>query len=99
MDRQNRPRFNPKQSRPPWRRNPSGPGGQRFSRPDNRPPQKSADEEAFQAKTSIDPRTWLALEKGSSALTVRAMDILCPIGKGQRGLIVSPPKAGKTTFL
>jgi len=30
---------------------------------------------------------------------MRAMDLLCPIGKGQRGLIVSPPKAGKTTFL
>lgn len=99
LDRQNRPRFNPKQSRRPWRQFSSGPGGQRFARPDNRPPQKSADEEAFQAKTSIDPRIWLPLEKGSSELTARGIDILCPIGKGQRGLIVSPPKAGKTTFL
>jgi len=60
---------------------------------------KSADEEKFLGKTSIDPRARLQLEKGSSELTVRAMDIICPIGKGQRGLIVSPPKAGKTTFL
>jgi transcription termination factor Rho len=62
-------------------------------------PSKNADEEKFVSKTSIDPRSRLQLEKGSSELTVRAMDILCPIGKGQRGLIVSPPKAGKTTFL
>jgi transcription termination factor Rho len=60
---------------------------------------KSADEEAFLSKTSIDPRVRLQLEKGSSELTMRAMDLVCPIGKGQRGLIVSPPKAGKTTFL
>lgn len=99
MDRQYRPRFNPKSSRPPWRHSSSGPGGRQFSRPDNRPPQKSADEESFLSKTSIDPRVFLPLGKGSSELTVRAMDILCPIGKGQRGLIVSPPKAGKTTFL
>ena len=99
MDRQYRPRFNPRPSRRPWRNSPSGPGGRHFSRPDNRAPQKSADEEAFLSKTSIDPRVWLPLERGSSELTARAIDILCPIGKGQRGLIVSPPKAGKTTFL
>jgi transcription termination factor Rho len=99
LDNQYRPRFNPKQSRQPWRRSSSGPGGQHFSRPENRTPQKSADEESFLSKTSIDPRIWLPLERGSSELTARAIDILCPVGKGQRGLIVSPPKAGKTTFL
>lgn len=72
-------------------------GGQRFSGPPT--PQKNAEDEAFLAKTSIDPRVRLQLEKGSSELTVRALDLICPIGKGQRGLIVSPPKAGKTTFL
>jgi transcription termination factor Rho len=41
----------------------------------------------------------LRLEDGSSDLCARALDIVCPIGKGQRGLIVSPPKAGKTTLL
>src|SRR5471032_2588924 len=62
-------------------------------------PHKTPAEESFLSKTSIDPRVRLRLETGSSDLTMRAMDLLCPIGKGQRGLIVSPPKAGKTTFL
>ena len=79
------------------RRHFGGPGpGQRNH---SAPPSRSADEEKFLAKTSIDPRVRLQLEKGSSELCARAMDIICPIGKGQRGLIVSPPKAGKTTFL
>ena len=100
MDRQYRPRFHKNQSRRPWRRPPNGPGGFRFGRPErDHHPAKSPDEEAFLAKTSIDPRVRLELEKGSSELTMRAMDLICPIGKGQRGLIVSPPKAGKTTFL
>ncbi len=100
LDKQYRPRFNDKQSRPPWRRSPQGSGRGHFGRPDrDRPPMKSPEEESFLSKTSIDPRVRLQLEKGSSELTVRAMDIVCPIGKGQRGLIVSPPKAGKTTFL
>lgn len=60
---------------------------------------KTAEEESFLSKTSIDPNQRLRLEAGSSEPTVRAMDLVCPIGKGQRGLIVSPPKAGKTTFL
>src|ERR1043166_6563899 len=47
----------------------------------------------------MDARVRLRLEEGSKELTMRAMDLICPIGKGQRGLIVSPPKAGKTTFL
>lgn len=80
------------------------PRNRRFQRDHGRPhfngaPQKSAAEESFLSKTSIDPRSRLRLEGGSSDLTMRAMDLLCPIGKGQRGLIVSPPKAGKTTFL
>src|SRR5437773_5374035 len=82
-------------------RRPHQPGGGRYGRPDRRDasPPRSPDEEAFLSKTSIDPRVRLELEKGSSELTMRAMDLICPIGKGQRGLIVSPPKAGKTTFL
>ena len=57
------------------------------------------EKEQFLAKTCIDPRERLVLEKGSTHLCARAIDLICPIGKGQRGLIVSPPKAGKTTFL
>ncbi|MBI5623684.1 MAG: transcription termination factor Rho [Elusimicrobia bacterium] len=56
-------------------------------------------EKLFTSKTPIDPREWICLEKGSSDPCMRAVDILCPVGKGTRGLIVSPPKAGKTTFL
>jgi transcription termination factor Rho len=81
-------------------------GGRFFQRPrsnnfsnQSRPPQRNAAEESFLSKTSIDPRTPLMLEKGSSDLCARAIDLLSPIGKGQRGLIVSPPKSGKTTFL
>jgi transcription termination factor Rho len=79
----------------------NSPGGNRFNRQDRQggPPQKTADEELFLSKTSIDPRSALILEKGSSDLVARALDLICPIGKGQRGLIVSPPKAGKTTIL
>ena len=50
-------------------------------------------------KTPVDPREWIRLEKGSTDPSMRALDLLCPVGKGTRGLIVSPPKAGKTTFL
>ena len=56
-------------------------------------------ETLFQNKTAIDPLEWLCLEKGSTDISMRAVDIVTPIGKGQRGLIVSPPKAGKTTLL
>jgi len=71
-----------------------------FRRPQHNPSQKRDEAEvSFLSKVSIDPAPWLELEKGSSEPTTRAIDILCPIGKGQRGLIVSPPKSGKTTFL
>lgn len=53
----------------------------------------------FFASTAIDPSPRIQLEKGSSELTMRAMDLICPIGMGQRGLIVAPPGSGKTTFL
>ncbi len=53
----------------------------------------------FFAGTPIDPTPRMRLEDGSSELTMRAMDIICPIGMGQRGLIVAPPGSGKTTFL
>jgi transcription termination factor Rho len=51
------------------------------------------------AGTPIDPSPRIRLEAGSQELTMRAMDLICPIGMGQRGLIVSPPGSGKTTFL
>ncbi len=51
------------------------------------------------AGTAIDPSPRIRLEDGSPELTMRAMDLICPIGMGQRGLIVAPPGSGKTTFL
>src|ERR1700677_3834244 len=53
----------------------------------------------FLAGTPIDPSPRIRLEAGSQELTVRALDLICPIGMGQRGLIVAPPGSGKTTFL
>ncbi|MGN0072650.1 MAG: transcription termination factor Rho [Coriobacteriales bacterium] len=53
----------------------------------------------FSNLTPVYPDERLVMEHGSSALTARAIDLVAPIGKGQRGLIVSPPKAGKTTVL
>ncbi len=53
----------------------------------------------FDDLTPIYPNTLLRLETGQLPLSTRIMDLLCPIGFGQRGLIVSPPKAGKTTIL
>ncbi len=56
-------------------------------------------ERAFLAGTAVDPHPRIRLESGSSETTMRAMDLICPVGMGQRGLIVAPPGAGKTTFL
>lgn len=53
----------------------------------------------LQSQVSIDPFEKLKLETKPEILTMRALDMLTPIGRGQRCLIVSPPKAGKTTIL
>jgi len=53
----------------------------------------------LQRQTSIDPFDRIALETTPQGFTTRALDLLTPIGKGQRCLIVAPPKAGKTTLL
>ena len=53
----------------------------------------------FSDLTPIYPNEPLKMEHGKDSITGRAIDIVSPIGKGQRGLIVSPPKAGKTTIL
>ncbi len=56
-------------------------------------------ESAFLSGTAVDPSPRILLENGSKQLTMRAMDLIAPIGMGQRGLIVAPPGSGKTTFL
>ena len=53
----------------------------------------------FDALTPIFPHEQLKLESEPANVTQRLIDLVAPIGKGQRGLIVSPPKAGKTTIL
>ncbi len=53
----------------------------------------------FDKLTPIFPNEQLKLEMGARVLSNRLIDVLSPIGRGQRGLIVSPPKAGKTTVL
>ncbi len=53
----------------------------------------------FEQLTPLYPQERLRLETEDHDTAARIMDIMCPIGKGQRGLIVSPPKAGKTTIL
>ena len=53
----------------------------------------------FRDLTPIYPDQRLLMEHGRESITGRAIDLVAPIGKGQRGLIVSPPKAGKTTVL
>jgi len=53
----------------------------------------------FTQLTTVTPDEWLKLEKKDGAMTNRMVDIFCPIGKGQRGLVVAPPRTGKTTLL
>ncbi len=53
----------------------------------------------FQQLTPLHPNEQLVLEHHPEELSTRMIDLFAPIGKGQRGLIVSPPKAGKTTLL
>jgi transcription termination factor Rho len=53
----------------------------------------------FQSQTSINPLERLKMTMGPDDLTGRTLDLIVPMGKGQRGLIISPPKAGKTSLL
>lgn len=53
----------------------------------------------FETLTPIFPNERISLETNHSELSTRLLDLIAPIGKGQRGMIVAPPKAGKTTFL
>ncbi len=53
----------------------------------------------FTALTTISPEQHLKVEMKDGRMTTRAVDLFCPIGKGTRGLIVAPPRTGKTTLL
>ncbi len=62
-------------------------------------PDESRRRANFRDLTPLHPSELLSLEHEPTDISTRIIDLFCPIGKGQRGLIVSPPKAGKTTLL
>lgn len=65
----------------------------------NMDPEAARNRKHFDDLTPIYPNEQMILETGSDNFAARMIDLISPIGKGQRGLIVSPPKAGKTTLL
>ncbi len=62
-------------------------------------PEVAAKRPSFEDLTPVFPDERIKLEYPGVASSMRIMDLMCPVGKGQRGMIVSPPKAGKTTLL
>lgn len=62
-------------------------------------PEEAARRRNFEDMTPIFPNERLHLEYPGASVAMRIMDLISPVGKGQRGMIVSPPKAGKTTLL
>ncbi len=62
-------------------------------------PEEASRRRSFEDMTPIFPDEKLRLEMPGASIAMRIMDLICPVGKGQRGMIVSPPKAGKTTLL
>lgn len=62
-------------------------------------PDRYASTRAFDDLTAIDPHERIRLEVGPEPMGMRVMDLLTPIGKGQRGLIVAPPRSGKTILV
>ncbi|MCM8771656.1 MAG: transcription termination factor Rho [Candidatus Omnitrophica bacterium] len=63
------------------------------------PPENIANRVPFEELTPIHPNERFILETTPDEITTRVIDLIAPIGKGQRGLIVSPPRAGKTVIL
>lgn len=63
------------------------------------PPEVAMRRPSFEDLTPIFPNERLKLETPGASVAMRIMDLISPVGKGQRGMIVSPPKAGKTTLL
>ena len=62
-------------------------------------PEDYIEVKAFDTLTAINPEEWLRLERGQRPITNRVIDLLAPMGKGQRALIVAPPRSGKTVML
>lgn len=83
----------------PMRANDKLPGLGKLRSVNGMDPEQVKHRPKFSDLTPIYPNEPLKMEHGKDSITGRAIDIVSPIGKGQRGLIVSPPKAGKTTIL
>ncbi len=66
---------------------------------DGMPPDDYPSVKSFDELTPINPEEWLRLEVGREPITNRVIDLLAPLGKGQRALIVAPPRSGKTIML
>jgi len=71
----------------------------RVERVNDLDPEQSSGRKPFEDLTPIYPNRRLLLETDPKEIAMRLMDVISPIGKGQRGMVVSPPKAGKTTLL
>src|SRR5262245_43809784 len=66
---------------------------------DGMPPEDYLNVKSFDELTPINPEDWFQLETGQTPITTRVMDLLTPLGKGQRALIVAPPRTGKTIMI
>jgi len=76
-----------------------GPRLREITEVDGIKPEDYVNVKMFDELTPINPEEWLRLEVGPQPLTTRVMDLLTPLGKGQRALIVAPPRTGKTIML
>jgi len=77
----------------------TGPRLKEITDVDGLTPEEYLDVKGFDSLTPINPTEWYNLETGKTPLTNRVIDLLVPMGKGQRALIVAPPKAGKTLMM
>jgi transcription termination factor Rho len=76
-----------------------GPRLREISDVDGMKPEEYRNTPNFDEQTPINPENWLQLEVGPEPLSNRVLDLLTPLGKGQRALIVAPPRTGKTILL
>ncbi len=77
----------------------AGPRLQKIVRINGHPYEDWPDVIPFADLTVVDPHPWMPLETDGGPIEMRVLDLICPIGKGQRGLIVAPPRSGKTILL
>jgi len=76
-----------------------GPKLEELVKINGRPAEEYTDIVPFNDQVVIDPQPQLRLETPGGPVEMRVLDLICPVGKGQRGLIVAPPRSGKTILL